>query len=101
MLPDITSNTWAKNIFIIFYTTKTIYNIQSWEAWRGVVAGALVAAVVAAAAAGAAAGGAARGAVTILAVAVAARGPRVVREAVPIALVAGFAPSRAAAGAAA
>ncbi len=76
MLPDITSNTWAKNIFIIFYTSEKIYNIQSWEAWRGVVVGALVAAVVAAAAAGAAAGGAARGAVTIFAVAVAARGPR-------------------------
>jgi ABC-type glycerol-3-phosphate transport system substrate-binding protein len=53
-------------------------------AWREMVAGSLVAAVVAAAAAGAAAGGAARGAVTILVVAVAARGPRVVREAVPI-----------------
>jgi hypothetical protein len=61
-------------------------------------AGSLVAAVVAAAAAGAAARGAARGAVTILVVAVAARGPRVVLEAVPIALVAGFAASRAAAG---
>jgi hypothetical protein len=57
------------------------------------LSGTLVAAVVAAAAAGAAAGGAARGAVAILVVAVAARGPRVVREAVPIALVTGFGPS--------
>jgi hypothetical protein len=56
------------------------------------VAGSLVAAVVAAAAAGAATGGAARRAVAILVVAVAARGPRVVREVVPIALVTGFAP---------
>ncbi len=101
MLPDITSNTWAKKHFYNFFTTETIYNIQSWEAWRGEVAGPSVAAVVAAAAAGAAARGAARGAVTILVVAVAARGPRVIREAVPIALVSGFATSRAAERAAA
>ncbi|MFN9898693.1 MAG: hypothetical protein ACK55Z_07855, partial [bacterium] len=77
MLPDITSNTWAKkNIFIIFYNDKKYYNI-----WLGDViveaSGTLVAAAVAAAAAGAAAGGAARGAVPMLAVAVAARGARI------------------------
>ncbi len=65
------------------------------------MSGTLVAAAVAAAAAGAAAGGAARGAVAILVVAVAARGPWIVGEAVPIALVTGFGPSRAAAGSAA
>ncbi|MFO0006874.1 MAG: hypothetical protein ACK559_37730 [bacterium] len=63
--------------------------------------GTLVAAVVAAAAAGAAAGGAARGAVPKLAVAVSARGSRIIREAVPVALVTGFGAARAAAGSAA
>ncbi len=57
--------------------------------------GTLEAAAVAAAAAGAAAGGAARGAVSMLAVAVAARGARIDREAVSVALVPRFGAARA------
>jgi hypothetical protein len=97
MLPDITSNTWAKKHFYSFLKTENNLQYTIVEAWREMVASSLVAAVVATAAAG----GIARRAVAILVVAIAARGPRVVREAVPIALVTGFSPSRAAAGAAA
>jgi hypothetical protein len=73
MLPDITSNTWAKKHFYNFFKNKdkcTLYNRE--KSLEKMVAGPLVAAVVAAAAAGVAAGGAARGAVAILVVAVAA-----------------------------
>jgi hypothetical protein len=64
MLPDITSNTWAKKHFYNFFydrTKYTIYNLENSLEEKG--AGTLVAAVVAAAAAGATARGAARRAV--------------------------------------
>jgi hypothetical protein len=46
MLPDITSNTWAKNMFIIFFLTEkcTIYNHE--KSLEEMDAGTLVAAVV-------------------------------------------------------
>jgi hypothetical protein len=57
MLPDITSNTWAKNIFYNFLEQNVQFTIMKRAWWRR-DASALVAAVVTAATAGGAAGGA-------------------------------------------
>jgi hypothetical protein len=84
MLPDITSNTWAKKLF---ETKHTIYKIASW-CRRGT--GVLITALIAAAADRATAGSAAGGAIAKLVEAVTAGGAG---RAVPVAMVAGFATS--------
>jgi hypothetical protein len=88
MLPDITSNTWAKTFFNFFYEQNIQITICHHD--EGGEAGVLVTAIVAAAAARATAGGAAGRAVAALVVAIAAGGAG---RAVPVAMVAGFATS--------